>query len=243
MVPAAQRDEHISREWFNEVDRHLIQYTFLQRATEVDIRAVVPKPGVVEFWRGGALDGAFTKISDGWADALNKDNIFEDHHRTPGIYEQMRLGQSDIDLVASFEVPNNADIKDIIVQEMNGDLPSRTWPLRQILISSFPRYIVGPIMTINELSESPAPHFAAFFLLVSVIVPAYLGTVCCCWISAGCPNIFVWASRSCLTRYFIPRRWRGAPAPDRIWDSSGPFISDGRIGESELDAKDDSHKV
>lgn len=239
IVPAGQLDEHISREWFNEVDRHLIQYTFLQRRTDVDVHVAIPEPGVVEFWRGAAVDRAFNDTSDGWADPLNKADIFKDHTRTPGIYKQMRKVERDIDLMASFEVPEIADFKNIVVRDLKGDLPSRTWPFRQKLISLFPHYIVGSVMLFNDVDAYLAPHFAGFIVTLIVLLPAYLGTVFCCWISAGCPRVFAWVSRFCLTKYLIPKRWRAAPAPDLIWGSSGPIGSTVRVKELEEDKQNE----
>jgi hypothetical protein len=61
------------------VDRHLIQNTFIQRTTDVDVRAVIPEPDGVEFWRGAAIDRALNLTSDGWANSLNKTDILKDH--------------------------------------------------------------------------------------------------------------------------------------------------------------------
>lgn len=94
--------------------------------TRVDLRAVIPEPGVVEFWRGAAVDRAFDATSDGWADPLNKLDIFKDHSRTLRIYRQMGEFEQDVDLIASFQAPKNPDIRNIVVRELKGDLPSRT---------------------------------------------------------------------------------------------------------------------
>ncbi|KAF2627017.1 hypothetical protein BU25DRAFT_411125 [Macroventuria anomochaeta] len=226
MVPAGREDEHISQGWFHEVDRHLIQHTFHKWTTDVDIRAVIPGPGVVEFWRGVAIDRAFDHASDSWADPLNKNDILQDHTRTPVVYEQMRLDEHDIDLVASFEATENADIKDIVVRELKGYLPSRTWPIRQKLILQFPCFIVGPVMLFKAADDFLASRFAGSLVTLFVVLPIYIGVVCCNWVSAGCPNVFTWVSRFWMTRFLIPKRWQKAPKTQRFWGPSGPMKSD-----------------
>jgi hypothetical protein len=39
-----------------------------------------------------------------------------------------------MDLIASFGASENADIKDIVVSNLKGGLPSHTWPTRRALI-------------------------------------------------------------------------------------------------------------
>ncbi|KAJ8113659.1 hypothetical protein OPT61_g4256 [Boeremia exigua] len=216
IVPAGRADEHISQGWFHEVDRHLIEYNFLKRTTDIDIRVAIPEPGVVEFWRGAAVDRTFDNISNGWADRLNKHRIFKDQTRTPGIYKHMRQDKRDNDLVASFEIPEGAHIKDIVVRELKGDLPSRTWPFRQKLIYLFPSYIVGPILLFGDMKGLLGPHSTGILVTLIAILGIYSGTICYFWICAGCPRNFLWASRFWQTRYLIPPSWRGVPDPEHV---------------------------
>lgn len=208
IVPAALKDEHISWDRFHDVDRHLIHYKFLQRTTDIDIRPVIPMPGVVEFWRGAAIDRAFHDTSDGWADLLNKPDVMMDAGRTPAIYAQLRKHEIDDDLVASFEF-NGTDVEDIIVRELKGGLPSRTWHLRKQIITMFTQHIVGPILFVKDAERLLAPHISEILLFFVVFIPVYFGTILCFWIAAGCPNIFKWTAGFHLTKHFVPKRWSG----------------------------------
>ncbi|KAF9701665.1 hypothetical protein EKO04_000408 [Ascochyta lentis] len=221
-VPGARQDERISQGWFYEVDRHLIQHAFVGWSTKIDVRAVIPEPGVVEFWRGTAIDRAFNHISDEWAETYNKSDVFQDRTRTPEIYKQMRRFERDIDLIASFEASENADVQDIVVKELKGDLPSRTWPVRKALLAWVPRFIVGPVMLFKAADDFIAPRFAGFLVALFTLPLIYIGVVGCCWISAGGPNIFRWISGFWMTKLLVPRRWRKAPETQHLWGPSGP---------------------
>lgn len=224
-VPAGREDKLVSQGWFHEVDRHLIQHTLAKSTTDVDVRGIIPKRGVVEFWRGAAIDRAFDYVSDGWADQRNKSAIFEDHTWTPKIYRQMRHAERDIDLVASFEASERANVADIVVRELKGDLPSRTWALRQSLILQFSRFIVGPVMLFKAADDLFAPYFGNFLIMLFLIHPIYIILVCCSWASAGYPGFIAWASIFWMTRFLIPRRWRKGSENQHIWGPSGPVKS------------------
>jgi hypothetical protein len=224
MVSAGREDKRISQGWFHEVDRHLIQHELMKWKTEVDLRPVIPEPGVVEFWRGAAVDRAFDDTSDGWTDPLSKSDTLMAHSRTPGIYAQLRKSGRDMDLVAAFQVPGNPGIRDVLVRELKGDLPSHTWPIRQKLIENLSFFIIEPVVLFKAADDLLTPYFAGFLVTLFILLTLYIGRICCSWIAAGCPNFFTWSSEFWLTRYLVPRRWRTTHRRQHIWGSSGPMV-------------------
>ena len=91
-----------------------------------------------KIWRGAAIDRAFDDTPDGRADPLNKADVFQDYARTPATYDQLEHIAQGIDLVASLEALKHANIKDILVRKLKGDLLSGTWPIWQWLNALFP---------------------------------------------------------------------------------------------------------
>lgn len=160
--PHRQKDEHLSQEWFHGVDGHLIQTTFLDWIIDVDIRAIIPEPGVVKCG-GAAIDRAFDDTSDGRADPFNKADVFQDYARTPGTYDQLEHIAQGIDLVASLEALKHANIKGILVRKLKSDLLSGTW-----LLTRFSRFIIGPIMLFKAAAPRSAGVLLLFFLSSSL---------------------------------------------------------------------------
>jgi len=108
-----------------------------------------------------------------------------------------------------------------MVRELKGDLPSRTWPIRQKMIRNLHSFIVGPVMIFNDAEDLLAPYFAGILVTMLILLTLFVGRVCCSWLAAGCPDIIIWSSESWLTRYLVPRRWQRRPNSWRVWGSSG----------------------
>ena len=128
----------------------------------------------------------------------------------------MRNSEKDIDLVAAFEAPINAGIRDIVVRELKGDLPSRTWPIRQFLIRHLHKFIVEPVMTFKDVEDLLAPYFAGALVTSLFLLTLFFGRVGCSWIVAGCPDITVWSSKFWLTRRLVPRHWQTRARNQRV---------------------------
>lgn len=159
LVPAGQKDEHTSQGWFKEVDRHFIQHTFTGKTTDVDVCAIIPESGIVEFWRSAIIDRGCDRTSVGWAGPLNEADILLDHVRTLGICRAARSAEEDIDLIGSSRTPPNVDIKDIVVLHLKGNLPSRTWPIRRALLLRFSQFMVGCLPYILDLALGFRGHW------------------------------------------------------------------------------------
>lgn len=146
----------------------------------VGLRPLITRPGIVEFWRGAAVDRAFDDTSDGWADTLNKADILDDASRTPVIHQQIRNNERDIDLVASFEI-NGPKAKDILVRELKGDLLSRSWAFREKMVTSLFRQIINvPTLLLNDTYRLLAPHSSGLPMFFMVALPVYFGALVCC---------------------------------------------------------------
>ncbi|KAF2028567.1 hypothetical protein EK21DRAFT_38862, partial [Setomelanomma holmii] len=98
-VPGGSPDEEISMPWFNTVDQRLLHYTMHNFQVSFAVHAVVPKPGIVEFWRGGYVAAALNatehvqRFSENTADQILLRNM---------VYEYMVIHQKGSDFLASF---------------------------------------------------------------------------------------------------------------------------------------------
>lgn len=78
-----------------------------------------------------------------------------------------------------------------MVRGLNGDLPSRTWPIRQKLIQHLQHFIAGPVMLFKDVDDLLASHFAGFLVTMLILLTLFDGRICCSWVAARYPDITI----------------------------------------------------
>lgn len=197
-IAAGNDDEEINLPWFAAADKNLFHYDMHGfTSSPIILRAISPKPGVVEIWNFAVVFEVMKQhfkrvLEDGTPVPSNRPRAWEK------LYDDLRLNERGAGLVATFRLPEAAAIKDVVVEELKGELASRTYPMRKALLFPLGPIISIPFFVVGVLSDLFAPLFP-FAVLTLVIYVLYQ-----------------------LTRCIIGRRRRAGIEKRRVWGPTGP---------------------
>jgi hypothetical protein len=158
-VPGGDMDEEINMPWFDVTDQKLIHYNMHNFEMFLNIRAVVPEPGVVQIWRNAYIEPILHDTT-----AVDEQVVYTDLNNKKG----------DFDLLASFQVQDKAKGAHVHVKYLAGALPSRTYPIRRALLVPLGPFIAIPFILLEGLLEPLSSSFLYIVILCSFLV----GIVC-----------------------------------------------------------------
>ncbi|KAJ4369721.1 hypothetical protein N0V83_005484 [Neocucurbitaria cava] len=169
-IPAGNDDEEINLPWFAPADKHLFHYDMHGFTASPLLRAVVPEPGVVEVWSFSVVLKAMNSLFDHVSD----DGLMKGYHKPEAwqtLYRTLEKNERSSGLLAIFKLPESAKLRDIVVKELRGEFPSRTYPIRRAML-----FLLGPIFSIvfflfgllGLLRDSIAPIFP--YIVLGLVV-------------------------------------------------------------------------
>jgi hypothetical protein len=182
-VGAGDTEHPYNMPWFTYADKIMNYEEFHGFHAEIMLTTVVHTPGVIEVWKSGVVDTALKSGST--------------VHQLRDSYREGML--------ASFELPppdHDVRVTSIKVNDVKGDFPSWTYPIRKIII--FP---LAPM--VGVVSFILLPVAGVLFVVAAVILTVYWLVVCVGWFSAGCPEYRPWRQEFSVKRYVFPHS-RGA---------------------------------
>ena len=213
-IPGGSPDEEINLPWFAGVDQNLFHHDMHGMDASITLHAVVPTPGVVEIWKSSAVE-------------LAAGNVPTEHDRYVAIdglagikMYKVLLQRQNLDRLAVLKVPEPAKVKTIVVEELEGDLPSMTYPIRKFLLFPLGPIIIFPFLLFQLVYGFVYPVWPAIYVLFAVYTPI----VFYYWIKSGRPQIWSWLTTFWMTRWlFACGRRRNARAKNRdVWGPAGP---------------------
>ncbi|KAF1917910.1 hypothetical protein BDU57DRAFT_180891 [Ampelomyces quisqualis] len=148
-VPGGDTAEEINMPWFDVTDQKLIHYNMHNFETHLNVRAVVPEPGVVEIWRNAYIE------------PILHDTIANDEQI---VYNELNRKKEDLDLLASFQLLDKGKGTRVLVKYLAGSLPSRTYPIRRALLVPLGPFIAVPFIVLGGLLESLSSTF--FYIIL-----------------------------------------------------------------------------
>jgi hypothetical protein len=218
-IPGGSPDEEINLPWFSTVDQNLFHHDMHGFDAEINLNAVVPSAETVEIWKRSAVDLALNNV-----DTPGKFRPDQQRERLIAAYEILQEGRT-IDLLAIFKVPEPANLKTMVVEQLRGDLPSQTYPVRKFLLFPLGPIIVFPFLLLWAVYSFIYPVWPAIYVLSAIYAPI----VFYYWIRSGRPQIWTWLTTFWMTRWiFACRRRRHAKPKSRdVWGPAGPVRSNG----------------
>tara|TARA_R110002003_G_scaffold214_31_gene16294 strand:- start:19589 stop:20692 length:1104 start_codon:yes stop_codon:yes gene_type:complete len=169
-IPSGSLDEEINMPWFTLVDQRLTHYNMHNLQASFVAHAVMPRPGILEIWRGAYVKSALN--------ATEHVQKFEDDKPSQNmlrwmVYDNMLLHQKDTDFLASFQFVATFEQTRVVVKHLAGDLPSRTYPIRRALLVPLGPFIAIPFILATALLALFTPLvyfvFAWFGFLVGLV--------------------------------------------------------------------------
>lgn len=195
-IPGGELGEEVAMPWFQEVDQKLIDYNMHNKRVDLGVRAVIPKPGVLEIWRNAYVEPI-------WSD----DPVLA--------YGRMVQNKTKTDHLATFKLIKHGGSSSLTVLHLAGDLPSHTYPIRRALLFPLGPFIGIPFVVIPSLIEV----FAPFSYLVIIWLGAIVGLVCYRRMVEGGPI------DTCVGSLFCPGRRRKDKNKTEVWGPTGPVDS------------------
>ncbi|KAJ1333779.1 hypothetical protein MN608_03775 [Microdochium nivale] len=209
-VRAAEDDDNFVMPWFAWTDKLLISYQFRHSRCSLNFRIYVPEPRVVQVWKDVSVFEHLTSPAD-----------IRDSDRETGILATF----SNIP-VTHFEGSYlRASTVGIRVNNLVGELPSRTWPIRYMIAQ--PLYVPTffPLIFVRTFIIGPVSLSIFFVACVLVILLR--------WQRAGRPRFREWIVQlPCMV--FCCRKQTRKARRRGIWGPSGPMADEesGLLGKN-----------
>jgi hypothetical protein len=197
--------------WFHSADKHFITHEMHGYRGDMTLRFVVPQRGVLELW----------------LETIGTQHLNMNDYALKSIsHEQLRaasesLGEHDrkTGLLATFKSAEMKQVGDVAVVGMQGDLLSRTYPIRRALFGP-----LAPVFSVTYVAFSlllEAMSGIVILLLKLSPGPALgcAGIMLSCWLRDGRPDFSQWTRTFWMTRW-IPRRASGDAK--KVWGPAGP---------------------
>jgi hypothetical protein len=210
--------------WFHRADSHFITHEVQGHSGSIILRFVVPQPGVLELW----LEAVVTDHMDAndYAELYligNAPQTELQQQMFRRAWNYVKESQRESGILATFKSQEMKQVRDVVVLRMNGDLLSRTYPIRRTLL-----VLLAPVQSMSLYALTLALNLVpALLVILSQLGLACAGIMLSCWLRDGRPAFSEWNRHFWMTRW-IPRGI--ASDAKKVWGPSGPVSAESEKG-------------
>ncbi|KAH8692219.1 hypothetical protein BGW36DRAFT_387200 [Talaromyces proteolyticus] len=214
-INAGDENHVINMPWFRWADMALFHHQMHGFTYAIQIRVVARDGKRVEIWKASTLD--------------NGDDV--------NLIDP-RPSDREFGVIASFsdlQVTQSArsGISGIVVSDVKGELPSKTYPTRSFLL-----VYLAPVLSVCLMLVL----YVIMPSLTTVVLPlvaVYVVVVAICWCCSGRKDFVEWRANFWMTRCFFAssRRRKRSPGAVVIWGPSGPVYEERSETDSLIGSK------
>ncbi|CAI6335486.1 unnamed protein product [Periconia digitata] len=209
-------DHMINMPWFHAADAKLFQNAMHNFQRTSPIVVVVPKPDVIEVWEDAPVQDAILIAKHHSEGDSQKEDVYA---LSPEVHSLLTRNMFQSALLARFQIPSSEDMTELVLDDIYGELPSATYPIRAALL-----VILAPVFSIGWfLLEWLLPKFIKIVLALAIW---HLAFVVLSWaLKERQTPFWVYFREHWMKFWLCYKRDRKESKKGYVWGPAGPIAA------------------
>ncbi|KAL5427664.1 hypothetical protein PMIN04_001167 [Paraphaeosphaeria minitans] len=202
--------------WFDRSDKVLLTHSDHGGTRAISLRMVVDEHGVVEFWPASFVENTLAEL-----EKVRLKPAAADYEEGQLLEEAIHFLRESGHPIIQLEGGNMSKLEELHVPYVRGNLPSKTYPIRQAMFLR-----LGPVLRVALIPVFLLTYLMSTFSTVILFILYNVGLSCAgiilsAWLRAGRPEFWPWTRTFWLTRWMYSK----SQNEKRMWGPAGPVES------------------